>query len=474
MELALQVRGLQVTYPNQVRALAGVDLDLVPGEVLLVLGASGSGKSTLIHALAGLIPDLFPAEVEGTLALPAGWRVSAVLQNLSAQIFTYRVESEVAFGPENLGLSIAEVRQRTDEALSALDLANLRPRLLTTLSSGQLQRTVISSLIAMRPTILVFDEPTANLDRPGRETFYRLLGSLRSTGTYAIVLVEHRIEAALQVASRVLLLDRGRSAGLFTPEELRDHAALLHSLGIRQAGLLQAPASTPPVGRPVLQFIDVSAGLGSEVVLRDVNLAVAAGEIVAVTGPNGVGKTTLAFCAAGLIRPVQGSVLVAGSPLDPVPTRQRPSLVGLVMQDSEQQLFGETVEAELRFGTSAPGADEIERVLQQVGLSDLRDRHPLALSHGEKQRLVVASVVARRPRLLVLDEPTSALDGRNVERLAEILDQLRHEGIGILVVSHDWEFARAVSNRVVDIREIQGTRRPEPTIHGSDLEPERR
>lgn len=445
----VRARDLQVSYPSGAAGLDGLALDQRAGEVTLVLGASGSGKSTLVRRLCGLVPDVFPARVAGTLELAAGSRVSALLQNLTAQTFTSRVEQEVAFGPENLGLAVDVVRDRTERALAQMDLLPLRRRELDTLSTGQLQRALVAALLAMAPAVVAFDEPTANLDAAGRLAFFELVTQLKSRGRHAILLVEHRTDEALAVADRIVVLDRGRVVAELEASDSQEVRAVLRAHGIRTPGELPWKLEPRPMSEFVLTVQSLCVGYGSHVALDHVSLEVRAGEVVAITGPNGAGKTTLARCAVGLLRPKSGSVCVDGQRPDRVPVSRRPALVGMVTQNPEQQLFTHRVAGEVRFGEADPGKAEADRWLDRFGLLPLRDRHPFALSQGEQQRLVLAAVAARRPHLLILDEPTSALDGRNLRNLGLAIDELRRTGTAILLMTHDSAFARAVADRVV-------------------------
>ncbi|HIP88092.1 MAG TPA: energy-coupling factor ABC transporter ATP-binding protein, partial [Anaerolineales bacterium] len=305
----VEAHDLQVRYP-EAGALRGVDLSIAPGSFVLIGGPSGGGKSTLAHALVGLIPQVFPAEVEGNVRV-AGldpWRepiarvathVGLVLQNPATQLFNSTVEEEVAFGPRNLGLPPEEIAARVAYALEATGCDHLLHRSVRHLSGGEQQRVAIAAVLAMRPSVLVLDEPTANLDEEGAQAVVRALAGLRRRLGVTVVVIEHRLDRFLPYADRLVWLEDGRVVADGPPAETLARVLPSH------------PPHRPDRRRtetPLVSLEGVTAGYDGQTVLSDCSLTLYKGEFAALVGPNGAGKTTLARVLAGLLRPRAGRV----------------------------------------------------------------------------------------------------------------------------------------------------------------------
>lgn len=461
----IRVRDLSVRYGN-LTALEGVSFDVEAGECLVVTGLSGCGKSTLARVLTGLMPQAIPAMVTGTVEvagldvtrLPTAavaQRVGVVFQNPRTHLFHLRVGDEVAFGPRNLGLSEGEVAKRVESALGAVGLTELRDRKPASLSGGQMQRLAIACALAMRPQVLVLDEPTASLDVPGTLGVIEALRDLRAQYGLTIVLIEHRLAELRRLADRVLVLDAGRVAALGTFETVLGDAELRRRHGLRRpteepltpwADLLR-PDGGPPDGAPLLALQGVTAGYDGQAVIQDVNLRIAAGEFVALVGDNGAGKSTLGLVAAGLIRPQAGRVLFDGR------ARPRPGLdVALLFQNPADQLFTDSVEEEVSFGPHNYRRFDprlIEQTLADADLLDLRTRRPVSLSMGQQQRTALAACLSLHPRLVILDEPTLGQDWRHLQLLMEALRRLNAQGTAVLLITHDYKLVHRYSRRVV-------------------------
>lgn len=459
-EVLIQARDLAYTYPFQhERALDGVSFELRRGEAMLVTGPSGCGKSTLMRILNGLIPEHFRGTLEGSLEIcgekcPApleriSRRVGTVLQNPEEQIMATVVEEEVALALEWQSVPRAEMRERVDAALRVMDLSDLAGRSVFSLSSGERQKCVIASVVAASADVVVMDEPTANLSPEATEDLAGIVARLKERGV-AVVIVDHRLYWLRGVVDKVLVLNGGKTVaaleGLDCLERLGNLESL-DSLGLRRID----------VSRPDLcDAADLSGAVPPSVVLRDlsfrytrrsrwiyrgISAALPRGKITAVVGANGAGKTTLARLLCGLLRPASGDIEIDSVPCPP---RRRRDNVAFVMQQMDIQLYMRTVEEELLFSAprSVPKAErrkDAGRWLEVFGLSHLKDRHPHSLSGGEKQRLVVACALMKRPSLLILDEPTSGLDGRNMRIIARELREYASRGGTVLLITHDLE-----------------------------------
>ena len=471
-------------------ALAGIDLRLDAGGVLLVVGPSGSGKSTLARAVAGLVPRDVPGEWHGSLrvgelevaaATPAevAARVGILFQDPASQLVMDRAADDVAFGLENRAWPLAAMRARVPEALGAVGLGGFERRRGTRLSGGEQQRLALAGVEAPWPAVLVLDEPTANLDPAGAMALFARLTALRAHRRSTIVLVEHRADLAWPLADLVLALDATGA-----PIDLGPPVAVLARSGTRLAregiwlpdDLAGLGASAPVAGSeaPVAGFRPTTPVVGSEAsrgtglvevhdarfeyvrgepAVRDLDIGIAAGERVALVGPNGSGKSTLLRLIAGLVRPSAGSIALDG--LDParLPPARLARLAGFVFQDPELGFLADTVAQEIGLGLNRSSAAAAAELLERLGLPVGRfgARSPYRLSGGEQRRLSVAVALAHRPRLLLLDEPTFGQDRRGWEAMAAIVGELVEEGIAVLAATHDERFATQVAHRRVEM-----------------------
>ena len=411
-EALIRARALAVRLGSR-KALAPLDLDLAPGEALLLTGASGAGKSTLLRALAGVLPEEAAASGELTVAgltppdpdLPR--RVGFVPQNPAHALFLPTVAAEVAAGPRHLGLDDPEGRGLA--ALAALKGSGLRDRECRALSSGEAQRVAIAAALASGPELLLLDEPTSFLDAGAVAALALILRDLRASGT-ALLVAEHRPERLAFAFDRTL------------------------SLGGEAALPAASPTGVSPpkgMGRTVLR----AEGLAYADVLKRVDLEIRAGERLALTGANGAGKTTLARLLAGLLRPSRGRIARAGR-------------VGLTPPDPREALLTETAAEELRLGPENFGLPCDGAMLERVGLQGEAATRPASLSLGGQGRLSVGAAAACAPALLILDEPTVGQDARSLERLLELLAVLAEAGTAVLLVTHDEAVARAFAPRI--------------------------
>ncbi|WOQ69907.1 ATP-binding cassette domain-containing protein [Microbacterium limosum] len=451
-------------------ALSGIDLRIEPGERVLLLGASGAGKSTLLHALAGVLGGDDEGDTTGSLTLDgvpaahARGRAGMVLQDPDSQAILARVGDDVAFGCENLGVPRPEIWTRVGEALDAVGLDVPLDRSTSALSGGQKQRLALAGALAMRPGLLLLDEPTANLDPAGvaevRDAVARSLE--RSAAT--LVVVEHRIDAWLPLVGRVIVLGREGVIADGSPDAvLGAHGPALAAGGVWVPDVPPrhpAPPAAEP-GEVLLSGRDVRVGRQrGRPVAGPLSIDVRAGEVLGVTGPNGAGKSTLGLTLAGLLPPEGGEVaasasLAGGLGAAPVswPARGLLTRIGTVLQDPEHQLLRTSVRAELEVGPRAlrlPEAEvqvRVDELLARLRLETLAEANPYTLSGGEKRRLTVGAMLATRPRVLVLDEPTFGQDAVTWAELVALIARLRDEGAGIVAVTHDEHVLRALRAR---------------------------
>jgi len=517
----LLLDGVSVRYPARRESALDVSLTVEPGELVGVAGRTGAGKSTLALTAGGFIPRVVRARVDGSvridgldgltargsdLAGRVGIVFSTPANQLSASKLTVR--EELAFGLENLAVPRSEMDARIDDVLDRLAIGHLAVRDPFTLSGGEQQRVAIASILAMGTSVLVLDEPVAQLDPAGSRDVAALLRRLASEGR-TVLCVEHDPDL-LGRTDRCLVLEGGRAAALDRPGTALGSAVQL-PLGLRPptlvslaelaelppdrafdedavAGALAAlrgrgpapratagaaghtvpePAQRPlewsprrPSPTPTLAVRGVAFCYadGPEV-LHGVDLVVPPGQAVAIVGQNGSGKTTLAKHLDGLLRPISGSVEIDGSDIGTRGVGSISGTIGFVFQNPDDQLFNRSVEREIAFGPRNLGlevrlADElVERAIELAGLVPVRTVNPYDLGLSVRKLVALASVLAMEPAVLVLDEPTTGQDGPGADRIGSVIDAYRRAGRTVIAVSHDMEFVATHFERVVVMRQ---------------------
>ena len=511
---AVSAEAIGFTYHGaERRALGAVSFVQARGETIGIIGASGAGKSTIVKCLNRIVPEFEGGEFRGVVCIGGrrldGMRVSdiagavgMVFQDFEAQLFSTNVAHEVAFAMEQAGMSRDEMNARIGPALEAVGLAGFEHRDPTTLSGGEKQRLAIAAVLALGPDVIVMDEPTTDLDPEGKAEVFALIRELRARGL-SLLVIEHETDE-LRACDRLMLIREGEIIADAPPADLLTRLELLEQCGVHPPDLnrvlaalgiaqhasdvdhaetllrnlmpalphgssapatsaaphpLIAPDAAEQAERPLIEIEHLSFSYpGGPRVLDSVRLAIRPGEFLAIIGQNGSGKTTLAKQIVGLLKPESGRVLIGGrdrTTLRPAETAQQ---VGYVFQNPDHQIFAATVEDEVAFGPRNFGlsAEEVERrcaeVLSAVGLEGERDRDPFLLGKGERQRLAVASVLALRPRLLILDEPTTGLDYREQRRMMKLVSELNDAGIAIVIIAHTPWLVAAYARRVVLMR----------------------
>ena len=438
----IEIEELTVGYPGRdYPALNAVSETIDAGETVVITGPSGCGKSTLCRTLAGFIPEMIPARVAGDVRIGGTslWstdvetlaeNVGFVQQDADSQICTLNVWQEVAFGPENLCLPVGEVRDRVEEALRLVEIDHLRNRQTTSLSGGEKQRLAIASILVMRPSILLLDEPTANLDPQGARRILALLGRLTRDQGMTLVVVEHRIRPILSLDPRLVVLDRGQVVERHRARRRWD----LGQLSLRDVWSVRRGSSTPR--RRDLAARGLSFGY-EKPLFEGLSFRVSGGEILGVIGPNGGGKTSLLRLVAGLEAPHSGGIVGAEH-----------ASIGFAFQHPHHQIFERTVERELRLDGSLSD-DALTERLRRSRLDGLAKVPPLSLSLGEQRRLTLMTALARRPDLLLLDEPFIGQDRRNVAWIIEQICAVRDRGGIVIIVSHDIPLIGALADRLL-------------------------
>ncbi len=497
-----KIEHLSFTYPNRANcALRDVTLSLEQGQFMTLCGKSGCGKTTLLRQLKPVLAPhgetsgqiLFEGEPLATLDLRAqSQKIGFVLQSPDHQIVTDKVWHELAFGLESLGYDTPEIRVRVAEMASFLGIQTWFHKKGTELSGGQKQLLNLAAIMAMQPSVLILDEPTSQLDPIAASDFLAIIGKVnRELGT-TIILTEHRLEDAFPMSDRVVVMDDGCVIADGTPGEvgamlkeqkhdmflamptpMRVFAAVPNDLEcpvtVRDGRKwLEEYAKThplnpvihvrtePPKGKAAIELNEIWFKYERELpdVIKGLTATVNEGELFAIVGGNGTGKTTSLSIMTGILKPYRGTVKLFGKPLADITDAERfNGFLGVLPQNPQSLFVKKTVELDLfeMFADRKIPKDEQNRRVARVStlcqLDGLLRMHPYDLSGGEQQRAALAKVLLLAPKILLLDEPTKGLDGQFKEKLAGIFKALKSAGVTIVMVSHDIEFCASYADR---------------------------
>jgi energy-coupling factor transport system ATP-binding protein len=480
-------------------AIKNINLSIEPGEIVLITGPAGSGKTTLCSCINGLIPHYHEGQLSGNVLIgPYNTQkarvgglaslVGMVFQDPESQLVTNSVLDEVAFGPENLGVSRDEINQRIQAALEATRLIGYEEREPHNLSGGEQQACVIAATYAMHPEIYVMDEPLANLDPAGRAYILNLVVQVARQRGKTLIIVEHALEETLPLVERIIVMEKGqivrdgptqevlaqgdiphvlkrpdilRLAEAFKLEDLALTPAQFNQ-ALRRKYILKSVPSLPYqnghhlLSETVIEFKNVSfTYTGEKEALKNVSLKIKAGEMVAIMGRNGSGKTTLVRHVIGLHQPSKGQVLVNGKDITTTPTHVLAKDVGFCFQNPNHQIVSFTVKEEMLFGLKSHNVDpaefdkRIRESLEIVDLSDKIDSEVFDLGKGQKQRLALASVLTLKPKILIIDEPTTGQDPEMIDEIFAIIKRLNDMGTTILLITHRVDYAAMFAKRAV-------------------------
>jgi energy-coupling factor transport system ATP-binding protein len=519
------------TYPGaEGPAIKAVNLHIPVGELALVIGPSGSGKSTLLRCTNGLVPHFSGGSLQGTIRVDGldpvevtprvmSRHVGFVFQDPESQFVVDRVEDEIAFSLENAAVPPNEMAARVEEVMGVLELTPLRDRRLETLSGGERQRVAIAAALTLRPSLLVLDEPTSQLDPGSAEEVLRALVRLNHELGLTILMAEHRLERVLPFAHLLIHLDGESQAiisgpprkvlenidlnpplvsvaktlgwqplpltieegRLFADSYLGGNTANMDTQGKSVGTPQRTPTPQPADTRPYIRATGVEVSYGSQPALCGVDLNLWPGEILVLMGANGAGKTTLLRCLVGLVRPSKGRITVAGEDIAGRGVADVCQEVAYLPQDPNALLFSDTVRDELLLTLYNRGEGDrrdatayeaqITTLLDYLGLGGKAEAYPRDLSAGERQRVALGAVTITRPGALLLDEPTRGLDYAAKRALIELLGGWRDEGMAVLLVTHDVELAAAAAERVVllDDGTVTASGTPSEVLGGSPL-----
>ncbi len=488
---------LSFRYPAAPKlALSEVSFTVSDGDFVIVAGPSGAGKSTLLRSLNGLVPHFTGGTISGRVIvdgldpIAAGPQrmcrhVGFVFQDPESQFVMDRVEDEIAFALENAAMAPQEMQGRVVEVLDLLDLTALRGRSLATLSGGEKQRVSIAAALALRPRVLVLDEPTSQLDPESAEDVLTAVARLNTERGLTIVLAEHRLERVLSFANRMIYVPGGGKGAITgSPRDVVGAIELAPPISRLGKALGWSPlpltleegkafaggrvfditagaprTGTLPVPYLTAESLDVTYASrgngGGTKVVSGASLRLARGEVTVLMGRNGAGKSTLLKSLVGLVRPQRGQVRLGGRDITTAPVAEICRDIAYLPQDPNALLFADTVMEELQVTLRNHGIAPSDApvpaaaLLAELGLADKADAYPRDLSVGERQRVALAAMMVTRPGVVLLDEPTRGLDYEAKGRLAGLIRQWRDAGLAILLVTHDVELAAAVADRVL-------------------------
>ena len=444
-------------------ALHDLNLTIEPGEFLVLTGPSGCGKSTLALAIGGYLFRQFDGEAQGAVTVggmdvrtrpiyDVAEVVGLVQQNPETQFCTLTVRDEVAFGLENRRLPRAEIEDKIEWALTIVGAEHLLERTLASLSGGEKQKVAIAAMMAAKPQVLIFDEPTSNLDPTATAEIFSVIEHIRAKAGITVLVIEHKVDYLRRFQPRLVVMDAGRITFDGPMPPARDQ-------GIPPALVAATAPATHPGADPLICARGLEAGYNGRAVLHAVDLEVGPGEFVAVMGDNGSGKTTFLKCLMGLLKPSSGQVQVMGRDTAATPVSSLARQVGLVFQNPDHQLFGESVwqEATLaphNFGQlDSPTEARVTELLDRSGLGGRRDEHPYRLSYGQKRRLNLISVLSYGPRLILLDEVLIGQDPANAAFLLDLLAEEVARGGAVVMVNHAPEVSRRYASRLLFFEE---------------------
>ena len=456
----IEIKKVSFQHENAEKpSLKNVSLTIAEGECVLLCGESGSGKTTVTRLINGLIPHFYEGKMEGC-AMVNGLNVTeaelydtarivgSVFQNPRSQFFCVDTTSELAFGCENMGMPEGEILSRVDEAAKELNIEKLLGRSIFELSGGEKQKISCASVSALRPEVMVLDEPTSNLDVHAIEELKQTLLGWKAAGK-TIVIAEHRLSWLRDLCDRVICMKDGQVAFDLSMQAFTQYSTeQLHQMGLRSlCDENIAPVQNSVPETETMQLQNFCFSYDGTPVLNIPHLSLPLNGIIALVGPNGAGKSTFSRCLCGLEKKFKGQVNINGQLWK---NRQLLKNCYMVMQDVNHQLFCETVADEVQLGMRSENRSDVERVLEMLDLSNLRERHPMSLSGGQKQRVAIASAILAGKEILIFDEPTSGLDFRHMEQTAALLSSLKGNQT-VLIVTHDPELIQRCCDHIVCI-----------------------
>ena len=463
MENKIKINNINFSYRGNDKQLTDINLTILSGQCLAIVGKSGCGKSTLTRVINGLIPSFYQGYLDGDVFIDdknigelntweIGSFVGNVFQDPRSQFFANEVAGEIAFGCENLGLSHNEIVDRVHKSAKEMNVLDLLNTSIYTLSYGMRQRVAICSAKAMQPDIYVFDEPSANLDLKSTYQFAKLIQKLKKEGK-TIIIVEHRLFYLNLIVDNYIFMVDGKIKKNYTSDEFNNISSKeLNDIGLRSLHFedifLDGFTNQSTQGYKSFEISGISKKYGKNLLLNNISFKFDSNEIIALIGSNGVGKSTLGKICSGIQKETTGEICLEDKPIK---RKRRLEKIWYIPQDLDSQLFGEDLVDELVTGLKdkEKHVEKAEAILKKLGLFELKNQHPSTLSGGQKQRLVLGVAMMRNISVVILDEPTSGLDYESMEQVAKLIREQRDLGTKFLIISHDIK----ISERVIKIED---------------------
>lgn len=485
----LKIENLSYRYPSRHRfTLKQINLQLADGEMLLLAGRSGCGKSTLIKAISGLLGDEGTGELQGSIYLAGedvthwppekiGCLVGTVYQSPDDQLFAMTVADEVGFALENQGVDDEVLRRRVSETLALVGLAGFEKYSIHKLSGGQRQRLALASILITKPKLLILDEPVSQMNPQGVQSFMELLTQLNQQEGIAILMIEHRVNELYPYFKRLAIMQEGQliydgslenawyvlthkeDAGVREPQNVK-LCRLLHlsQLTAENDTVVELIKDECTLQKPQLenkysashkllleaQNLSYTYPAAPKATLHELNFSLYQGEITALMGFNGAGKSTLMNLIGGLTATKAGQLFFQGRPMD-----KSLAQIGYLRQEPDLMLLADTVREELSWKNKHITPAEVERLLKKLGLTQYAEDFPLALSKGQRVRVVLGAMLAQKPSLLLLDEPTTGQDEESLKEIKKLLFDYRNGGGSVFICTHDIELASETADRVM-------------------------
>ncbi|EFL44376.1 ABC transporter, ATP-binding protein [Fannyhessea vaginae PB189-T1-4] len=458
----LTLRNLSVFYDeNQV--IHAINLNVSPGECVVLTGESGSGKSSIINAINGLGARYDNARIEGTITLDGdeltqkqiyeiAMLVSSVFQNPKTHFFNVDTTQELLFFLENTGVSKKDMQKRLQELLSLFPIAHLLNRSIFELSGGEKQILCLASSYIAGCKLILLDEPTSNLDHIYIEILATMLRRLKEQGI-TLLIAEHRLYYLREILDRLIHIEKGEIKHCYTQSEfIRLSTDELHALGLRSNvdEALSLPELPPYTieNCPTLRIDNLTLSFAKQCNLHVSNLAFHTNYVYGIVGKNGCGKSSFIKSLIGVMKQSKETVFYQDKQCN---KRKRISLSSLVMQDVNSQLFSESVEHELTLTQKNISKVSLDSILEQLNIREFKNVHPMSLSGGQKQRVAIATSMVDGAALMYFDEPTSGMDYKNMLAISRCIQSLKNQKRIIFIVSHDVEFINITCDYILNI-----------------------
>lgn len=485
----LEAKDVTYYYPETDNpAIENINLKINEGEFVLIVGPSGCGKSTLLRLFNRTVPDFYGGKIKGQVFIKNKLikdmkkedivkNIGMVFQHPEKQIVLENVEREIAFGLENLNMDYNSMRRNVAEVMSLLGIENIKERGTSEISGGEKQRVAIASVLAMRPEVIMFDEPISQLDPIGAEDVLNSIKKLNRDFGITVILVEQRLDKCFDMADRIIFMDKGEIVGEGSPHRIPpfiDKNYFLPNISyiFKNAGYKELPVNvkegrhlikdrvfneiesiSSPEGEVLIEVKKLSFEYEKgKKVLRDINFNLKKGEVLAVMGENGAGKSTLFKIIAGVIDRYKGNIYINGKDISKLNIEERIKKVGYLSQNPNDYFGRDTVFDEVSYTLKNIGEYDKKRVndvIKSMNLTEVEDKNPRDLSGGEKQRVAIACTIVSNPEILILDEPTRGMDGAQKENLGSIIEKMKSDGKTIVIITHDADFAGDYSDRTM-------------------------